>query len=76
MQRALQQRDLGGVYVGMYSKPAFLEALGTWEGIAKEEGIDLAYRWVTYHSPLKKEHGDGIIVVRGRPSNWSRRSRR
>jgi aflatoxin B1 aldehyde reductase len=32
--------------------------------IAKDAGISkaaLAYRWVTYHSILKHEYGDGII---------------
>lgn len=47
------------------SKPAYLEALGEWEAIAKDVGCsraDLAYRWVTYNSPLKPEFGDAIIV--------------
>ena len=48
----------------MYGKPALLEALGQWEGIAKDEGIpraELAYRWVAFNSPLKREHGDAVI---------------
>lgn len=56
---------LGAMYSGMYSKSSLLDALGEWEEIAKEEGVpkaELAYRWVTYNSPLKSEHGDGIIV--------------
>ena len=56
---------LGQMYSGMYGKPSLLEALGKWEEIAKEEGVpraELAYRWVAYHSPLKKENGDAIIV--------------
>ena len=49
----------------MYAKPAYLEALSEWEAVAKDAGCskaDLAYRWVTYNSPLKPENGDGIIV--------------
>lgn len=49
----------------MYNKPSYLEALAQWESIAKDEGIsraELAYRWVTYNSPLDREHGDGIII--------------
>jgi len=56
---------LGGMYKSMYAKPAYLEALSEWETIAKDTGCskgDLAYRWVTYNSPLKPEQGDGVIV--------------
>jgi aflatoxin B1 aldehyde reductase len=56
---------LGGMYRDMYMRPALLNALEKWEAIANEEGAsraELAYRWVTYGSPLKKEHGDAIIV--------------
>jgi aryl-alcohol dehydrogenase-like predicted oxidoreductase len=48
----------------MYFKPTLLDALEEWEIAAKEEGVsqaELAYRWVSYHSPLKKENGDAII---------------
>jgi aflatoxin B1 aldehyde reductase len=58
-------KPVGQIYLGLYSKPAYLEALGEWERIAKEEGVsraELAYRWVSYHSPLKPEQGDAIIV--------------
>jgi len=56
---------LGGMYRQMYLKPSYLDALAKWEAIAKEEGVaraELAYRWVTYHSPLKKAQGDAIII--------------
>lgn len=56
---------IGAMYAGMYSKPAYLEALEQWEQIAKDEGTtraDLAYRWVKYNSPLSNEHGDAIII--------------
>lgn len=55
---------LGGLYNKLYNRPAYLEALEQWEQVAKEEGIgaaELAYRWVTFNSPLKKENGDAII---------------
>ena len=55
----------GGLYRALYMKPSYLEALAKWEAIAKEEGVaraELAYRWVRYNSPLKKEHGDAIII--------------
>jgi aflatoxin B1 aldehyde reductase len=56
---------LGGMYRQMYMKPSYLDALEKWEAIAKEEGVtraELAYRWVTYNCPLKKEQGDAIII--------------
>ena len=56
---------LGGMYREMYMKPSYLDALEKWDAIAKEEGAaraELAYRWVTYNSPLKKAQGDAIIV--------------
>ncbi|KAF2769552.1 Aldo/keto reductase [Teratosphaeria nubilosa] len=56
---------IGAMYSSMYGKTAILDVLEKWEAIAKEEGVtraDLAYRWVKYHSALKKEHGDAIIV--------------
>jgi aflatoxin B1 aldehyde reductase len=55
---------LGDMYLNLYSKPSYLDALGEWESIASEEGIpkaELAYRWVSYHSPLKAEQGDAVI---------------
>ncbi len=56
---------VGKMYSGMYSKPAYLDALADWESIAKEAGCsraDLAYRWVKFNSDLNPEHGDAIIV--------------
>ena len=61
---------VGGIYHKMYTKPSFLDALDEWESIAKDEGISkaaLAYRWVDYHSALKKEDGDALIFGASRP---------
>jgi aflatoxin B1 aldehyde reductase len=55
---------LGDMYLKLYSKPSYLDALDEWESIASDEGIpkaELAYRWVNYHSPLKSEQGDAVI---------------
>ena len=49
----------------MYGKESLYNALDDWARIAADAGISkaaLAYRWVTYHSALKKENGDGIII--------------
>lgn len=52
------------MYGSMYGKPSYLDALEKWETIAAEEGIgraELAYRWVAWNCPLKREFGDKII---------------
>lgn len=56
---------LGQIYHKLYNKPAMLAALDTWGEISKDTGIpkaELAYRWIAYHSILRGELGDGIIV--------------
>ena len=53
------------VYNDSNTKPSLLEALSEWEAIANEARVSkvaLAYRWVTYHSKLSAEYGDGVIV--------------
>ncbi|KAJ5757312.1 uncharacterized protein N7511_006006 [Penicillium nucicola] len=55
----------GGMYKQMFVKPVYLEALKKWNTVAKVEGCssaELGYRWAVYHSPLKKELGDGVLV--------------
>ncbi len=55
----------GDMYTNMYLKESLLDALDGWEVIAKDAGISeaaLAYRWITYHSTLKKENGDAVIM--------------
>lgn len=55
----------GAMYKSMYMRDALLGCLEEWEAIAKEEGCSramLAYRWVCYNSPLRRESGDALIV--------------
>lgn len=55
----------GPMYNSLYNTPAKLNFLAEFGKIANENGIsqaELAYRWVTYHSELKPEKGDGIII--------------
>ena len=55
---------LGQLYIGLYHKPSYFVALDTWVKIAEDAGIsraELAYRWVTYHSALSGEKGDGVV---------------
>jgi aflatoxin B1 aldehyde reductase len=42
-----------------------LEALDQWHKLSEQEGTSqalLAYRWISYHSPLKPEYGDTVIL--------------
>ena len=53
------------MYLTLYNKPTYLEALATWSEIAEDFGIgkaELAYRWVAFNSLLKQEHGDAIVI--------------
>lgn len=53
------------IYSALYCKESMYEALDDWEVIAKEAGITraaLAYRWIFWHSVLKAENGDAVIV--------------
>ena len=56
----------------MYNKPSYLEALGQWEKVAKEEGIgraELGFRWIAYHSALDAsgKSGDALVVGASKP---------
>jgi len=54
-----------GLYAKMYNNEPYLEAHAEWGRIASEEGVsrlELAYRWMYYHSSLKAELGDGILL--------------
>lgn len=62
---AAGDNPLQKMYRGFYQKPSLLEALDTWEALAAEQGAakaELAYRWVYYHSALKPESGDVVIL--------------
>ncbi|MCJ1356558.1 MAG: hypothetical protein MMC33_006553 [Icmadophila ericetorum] len=55
---------LKDMYTSLYGKESLYQAVDQWGVIAKDAGISkaaLAYRWITYHSALSKEHGDGVI---------------
>ncbi|KIL88411.1 hypothetical protein FAVG1_08491 [Fusarium avenaceum] len=56
---------LSGLYNGMYNRPSFVAALSVWGKIAEDEGVsraELAYRWVAYHSQLRGDLGDAIVI--------------
>ncbi|TVY80896.1 Oxidoreductase sirO [Lachnellula suecica] len=55
----------GGLYNEMYNNGPYLVAHAEWGRIAKEESITraaLAYRWMNFHSALKTEFGDGMLL--------------
>jgi aflatoxin B1 aldehyde reductase len=56
---------VGKMYTTMYGKESMFQAVEEWAEIAKDAGITkaaLAYRWITFHSALKDEYGDAVIV--------------
>ncbi|KAJ1557507.1 hypothetical protein HK405_015856 [Cladochytrium tenue] len=53
------------MYRELYVKPKFLDALDTWAAISHDAGVpraELAYRWVRYHSALRADQGDAVII--------------
>jgi aflatoxin B1 aldehyde reductase len=53
------------LYHALYNKPTFLDVLDDWGRIAKEAGVpkaELAYRWMAYHSALRGDLGDAIVI--------------
>lgn len=60
-----KNNPLSTVYNDMYNRPSFLAALNVWDQIAKDEGVphaELAYRWIVYHSKLRGEFGDALVL--------------
>ncbi|KAF5238904.1 hypothetical protein FANTH_10147 [Fusarium anthophilum] len=67
---------LSDVYNTLYNRPSLLDALPTWQGIARDagcSGYDLAIRWVTFNSVLKPDYGDAVIIGPGsvERSQWT-----
>lgn len=62
------------IYQQFYYKPALLEGLGRWEALAEQQGVpraELAYRWVYYHSQLRQDKGDVVIVGASKPEQFT-----
>ena len=60
------------IYRSLYHKPAYMKALGQWEQVAKDEGIDraeLGFRWTAWNSQIdtKGKYGDGLVIGASRP---------
>jgi len=55
----------GPMYMALYNKPTYLQALATWNEIAQKHDVgkaEMAYRWVAFNSPLRNQYGDAIII--------------
>lgn len=68
--RADHELPVAKMYQDLYQKPKLLEGLGRWEGLAEQQGVpraELAYRWVYYHSSLRQDKGDVVIVGASKP---------
>lgn len=55
----------GKIFRDLYYKPSYLKMLEEFGKLSEETGISrsgLAYRWVRYHSALKGELGDEMII--------------
>jgi len=53
------------MYVELYHKPQYLDALEEWGRVADEESVnkaELALRWGEFHSALNGEEGGGLIL--------------
>ncbi|KAJ1557114.1 hypothetical protein HK405_000797 [Cladochytrium tenue] len=55
----------GDMYQSLYNRPGLLDALDAWNEVSLAVGLpraELANRWAAYHSALRGEHGDGLII--------------
>lgn len=55
----------GQIQAIMFRKPSMINLLVDWNKIAKDAGYSkagMAYRWVRYHSALKGDLGDEMII--------------
>lgn len=55
---------VGRTYNAVFHKPEYLRALEEWDRIATDSGIskiELAYRWILFHSVLDGAKGDAVV---------------
>ncbi|KAH8593098.1 NADP-dependent oxidoreductase domain-containing protein [Bisporella sp. PMI_857] len=63
----------GQIQAIMFNKPSMINLLAEWNKIAKEAGYSkagMAYRWVRYHSALKGDLGDEMIIGASTPKQF------
>lgn len=62
------------MYQKLYIRPSLLKALDKYNKISEKAGIlkaVLAYRWIAYHSALRGEYGDAVIIEGRTPEQVS-----
>lgn len=61
---------VGGMYSNWYFKESLFTSLQKINRISQDNkisNVELALRWLFFHSQLKREHGDGVILGASRP---------
>jgi len=56
---------VGDTYRNVYHKESFFQALEKLETKAQGHGLtvpEVAFRWLSHHSALRREHGDAVII--------------
>ncbi|KAH9886970.1 Aldo/keto reductase [Cubamyces lactineus] len=58
-------RNIGKLYRARYWQEPYFRALEQIDAVAQKHGLtmaEIALRWLSHHSLLKREHGDAIII--------------
>eukprot|EP00026_Physarum_polycephalum_P009493 Phypoly_transcript_09618.p1 GENE.Phypoly_transcript_09618~~Phypoly_transcript_09618.p1 ORF type:complete len:312 (-),score=41.15 Phypoly_transcript_09618:183-1118(-) len=64
-ERLDDSHTLGQMYCNMFCKDSYFQALDELRAVAEKHGLtvsEIALRWLTHHSLLKREHGDAIVM--------------
>ncbi|KAF8211060.1 Aldo/keto reductase [Mycena galopus ATCC 62051] len=59
------ERNQGKNYRNRYWKPAYFDALATIRPVVAAHGLtmaEVALRWISHHSLLRREHGDAVLI--------------
>ncbi|KAF7345488.1 Aldo/keto reductase [Mycena venus] len=59
------ERNQGRQYRNRYWKPAYFEALAAIRPVVAAHGLtmaEVALRWISHHSLLRREHGDAVLI--------------
>ncbi|KAJ7330430.1 Aldo/keto reductase [Mycena albidolilacea] len=59
------ERTQGKNYRNRYWKPAYFEALAAIRPVVEAHGLtmaEVALRWISHHSLLRREHGDAVLI--------------
>jgi len=59
------ERNQGKNYRNRYWKPAYFEALAAIRPVVAAHGLtmaEVALRWISHHSLMRREHGDAVLI--------------